>query len=235
MRLTGTWPGAITLRQGWGLARARPWNDELPAASLRLERGSSDFIRAAATDVLELGVEWVGSPPVDRSSGNVWERSGFEPFLTLDLHRRNLDSPVPDPGITVTEAPSADLRHITPLDDESFEGVWRLGSLGLAEALVATPRSALLVHSVDGSPVGFAIVGYGNRAGYLQRIAVGGAHRGAGIGRGLLRASLRWCLQRGASAVLLNTRPGNEAAAGLYASEGFTTHPDALRVLRMRA
>lgn len=233
MRLTGTWPGQVTLRQGWSRASARPWNDDVSAASLRLERGSRDFLRAAATRLLSEGAEWVGSPPLDRSSAVPWERAGFAPFLSLDLHRKALDGPIPSSGIEVAEGSARDLRTLTPVDDESFEGVWRLGTLGLAEALVATPRSTLLLASDSEQLVGFAIVGFGNRAGYLQRIAVASSHRGRGIGRGLLRESLHWCLRRGAGYVLLNTRPGNEAASSLYASEGFAMHPAALRVLRL--
>lgn len=235
MRLTGTWPGPVTLRHGWARASARPWNEEVPAASLRLERGSGEFLLSASAEVLGFGVDWVGSPPVDRFSGDLWERAGFAPFLSLDLHRRDLDIPVPASDLPVHTASATDLRLVTDIDDASFEGVWRLGLLGLSEALDATPRSALLVHSEGRTPVGFAIVGLSNRVGYLQRIAVAATHRGAGLGRGLLRASLHWCLRRGAGHVLLNTRPGNEVAAALYASEGFTTHPDALRVLRMLA
>lgn len=235
MRLTGSWPGQVTLRQGWSRASARPWNDEVDAASLRLERGSSDFLRQAGGHLLELGTEWVGSPPVDRSSSMVWEQAGFAPFLTLDLHRRPLDGPIPASGISVQEGSTRDLGLLTPIDDDSFDGVWRLGPLGLAEAMVATPRSTLLLVHVDHAPVGFAIVGFGNRTGYLQRIAVARSQRGRGLGRGLLRESLHWCLRRGAGHVLLNTRPGNAAATALYASEGFSMHPSALRVLRMCA
>ncbi|NND83796.1 MAG: GNAT family N-acetyltransferase [Acidimicrobiia bacterium] len=235
MRLTGTWPGQVTLRQGWSRASARPWNDDIPAASLRLERGSSDFVRTAGSHLMELGAEWVGSPPLDRSTAVPWERAGFAPFLSLDLHRKALDGPVPASGIDVTEGGARDLRSLTPIDDDSFEGVWRLGTTGLAEAMVATPRSTLLLASDEKGAVGFAIVGFGNRAGYLQRIAVATSHRGRGLGRGLLRESLQWCLRRGAAYVLLNTRPGNEAATSLYASEGFSMHPSALRVLRMEA
>ena len=235
MRLTGTWPGQVTLRQGWSRASARPWNDDVPAASLRLERGSSDFLRVAASRLLEEGPEWVGSPPLDRSSSVPWERAGFSPFLSLDLHRKTLDGPVPQPGIAITEGSARDLRSLTPIDDDSFDGVWRLGPLGLAEAMVATPRSTLLLTADEDQVVGFAIVGFGNRAGYLQRIAVARSHRGRGLGRGLLRASLHWSLRRGAGYVLLNTRPGNEAATSLYASEGFAMHPSALRVLRLEA
>lgn len=232
MRLTGTWPGQVTLRQGWSRASARPWNEDIPAASMRLERGSSEFVRSAATHVLDLGAEWVGSPPVDHSSAGPWERAGFARFLTLDLHRRDLADTIPPSGIEVSVGSARDLRSVAPIDDESFDGVWRLGPLGLAEALVATPRSTLLLTSDGDRIVGFAIVGFGNRAGYLQRIAVAPDHRGLGLGRGLLRESLRWSIGRGAVHMLLNTRQGNDAATALYASEGFSTHPSALHVLR---
>ncbi len=83
-----------------------------------------------------------------------------------------------------------------------------------------------------GRTTGYAIVGAGSIAGYLQRVAVHPDFQGAGLGRSLVRASMRWARRHGAHSILLNTQPDNEVAASLYRSEGFERLLDRLTVLR---
>lgn len=232
MRVTGTWPGLLNIRQGWAKATARPWNDVSPGASLRLERGSADFLASGADHLLELGAEWVGSPPVDTSAASVWKSAGFKPFLRLDLYGRDLTTPFADPTRVVEDGTAADLLAIKEIDRLSFDETWQLGVLGMAEARSATPRSGLLVTREAGSVVGFAIVGIAGTIGYLQRLGVHPQRRGSGHGRSLIRSSLDWCHKRGALQQLLNTQPENEAAAHLYISEDYFVNEGALAVLR---
>ena len=70
---------------------------------------------------------------------------------------------------------------------------------------------------------------------YLQRVAVHPDHQGEGIGRSLVRASLRWGQKHGASSMLLNTQPENTAAARLYMSEGFVRLSYGLDVLKFES
>lgn len=232
MRVTGTWPGLLTLRQGWAKATARPWNDASPGASLRLERGSADFLTSGAEHLLDLGAEWVGSPPVDPSTASVWKSAGFRPFLHLDLYGRDLTIPFGEPTVVVEDGTATDLLAVKEIDRLSFDETWQLGVLGMAEARSATPRSGFLVTRESGSVVGFAIVGIAGTIGYLQRLGVHPHRRGSGHGRSLIRSSLHWCRRRGAHQQLLNTQPENEAAAYLYASEGYFVNESALTVMR---
>lgn len=232
MRVSGTWPGVLILRQNWAKATARPWNDSSPGASLRLERGSSEFLVECADHLIDAGAQWVGSPPIDSSSASVWESAGFQKFLTLDLYGRDLQRPFEAPTRDVALGAAADLPAAIEIDRLAFDLTWQLGSLGIAEARAATPRSAFLVTHEDDIVRGFAIVGLGGTIGYLQRLAVHPSSAGSGHGRSLLRASLEWCHRRGATQQLLNTRPGNEAAGGLYHSEGYSVNQGALSVLR---
>ncbi len=232
MRVSGTWPGIITLRQNWSRATARPWNDSSPGAALRLERGSAEFLTASADHLLGLGSEWVGSPPVDSSSQMVWKSAGFNHFLDLDLYGRDLSHPVAEPPLPVEEGNNGDLGTAVEIDALSFDTTWQLGRLGLAEARAATPRSVFLLTRDDQAIRGFAVVGIAGTVGYLQRLGVHPESRRQGHGRSLLMASLAWCRNRGARQQLLNTRPGNQAAAALYMAEGYSVRPGALAVLR---
>ncbi len=80
--------------------------------------------------------------------------------------------------------------------------------------------------------LGFSIVGVTQSTGYLQRIAVDPRAQGHGVGRSLLRASLRWARRHRARSVLLNTQIDNEGAARLYESERFEPLPQRLVLLR---
>lgn len=228
----GTWPGPITLRQGWAKAVARQWNDVVPDAQMRLVRGSAGFIGAATQHLLDTVALGVTSPPLPELSSTAWRKAGFQNYLDLDLYTLDL---VPQPP-----APSHDVRSDRPelwdaavaIDSAAFKVRWRLGAIGLAEAKDATSRSGFLTLEHDDSLVGFAIVGVSGPVAYLQRVAVLPKHSGQGFGRSLVRASADWGRSRGGRSMMLNTQPENQAAAGLYESEGFRKLPSGLRVLR---
>lgn len=226
--MRGSWPGPVTLRSGWAKAVARPLNDDDPAAALRLERGSSEFVRACADSLLELGVSAVWSSPVNNRGRHLWERAGFVVNRQLLLMERSLARPIAEPTIEVRKG---SVKDAIPIDSEAFEGEWRIGRLGLEDALSATVRSRLMVIERDEID-GFLIVGVTGSAGYLQRVAVRPAAAGSGAGRSLVRASMLWARTAGARQMLLNTQPDNDRAAGLYRSEGFVDLPDRLSVLR---
>lgn len=222
MKTRGTWPGPITLRRGWSLAAARPWNDESPDAHLRLIRGSADFLREAALAIpIQSGS--ILSPPLAVGSTTIWEQAGFQPHLVLDMFQRDLLARQAAPAIPVVAGEEADWEVAAKIDRAAFDPLWRLGFAGLKEALAATPTSTFLtVRSDEGETTGFAIVGAGASTGYLQRVAVDPAHTRRGYGRALVRASLGWARNRGCRTMLLNTQPENEPAGKLYEDEGFT-------------
>lgn len=233
MRVTGAWPGRLVLRQGWAKAEARRWNADIPDASLRLVRGSAEFLTACTRNLFELGVAGVASPPLPDVSSGMWLTAGFEPYLKLDLYSQALVASPPEPAHEVISRRDIAWEDIEAIDGAAFPPLWRLDEDGLRDAMGATPNSALLVTVSEGGPSGFAIVGSGSIAGYLQRVAVHPAFARQGLGRSLVRAANRWARRRGARSMMLNTQPENEAAAALYTSEGFEVMLDRLTVFRI--
>jgi ribosomal protein S18 acetylase RimI-like enzyme len=118
------------------------------------------------------------------------------------------------------------------IDAGAFTPLWRMSADGLREAFEATTRAAVLATTTDDTMTGFAIVGLAGPTAYLQRIAVDPTAQGGGLGRAMVRAAMGWGVQRGATAMLLNTQPDNEASAALYEAEGFHEVTPGLVVLR---
>ena len=233
MRVMGTWPGRLVLRQGWAKAEARPWNADIPDAALRLVRGNADFLTACTDSLFDLGVSGVASPPLPTMSAGLWLSAGFEPHLFLDLYSRGLTGSQPPPSYEVTTRGDDAWEDIEKIDGAAFPPLWRLDRDGLREAMGATPHAGLLLTHENRSLAGFAIVGAGSIAGYLQRVAVHPDFAQRGIGRSLVRAANQWAKRRGARSMMLNTQPENEPAARLYVSEGFEKMLDQLTVFRV--
>ncbi len=109
------------------------------------------------------------------------------------------------------------------------------------ERLVADPSIGFALVAEAAQPkgdqtlVGYALVTYGfdlefaGRDAWLTEVWVLPAHRGAGIGRTLVREATRLAAVRGAKALHLQVRPDNAPAIALYATEGFEPVPRGLR------
>ena len=192
LHLDGTWPGSVTIRRGWSRAQARPWNDDGPATAIRLVRGSSDFLGAASRKLLEVGSTDVYSPALYPASTRVWDDAGFQRFHELAVMERDLDHTLDEPAHSIGLVSSPDWDELAVLDREAFSGFWRMGALGLAEAMIATPRSALFQIEGDAGPIGYAIVGAQFTTSYLQRVAVVPTRRGEGLGTALIQGCLLW-------------------------------------------
>ena len=231
MRVSGSWPERVTLRDHLGKATARPWNGDLPYGYLRLERGRARFLRKASRHVLSYGVDLVASPPLLGSATAPWAEAGYSHFQDLHLYRRSLIGSVPADQPGILEVPP-DYEVLADVDDRSFDPLWRTTPLGLRESYRATLRRAVFVTRGEPTPYGFAIVGCSGVTAYLQRIAVTPSHRGRGWGGRLTLAAIRWAVRHGAATMLLNTPPANRGAAALYRSTGFHRLPDRLVVLR---
>lgn len=224
----GEWPGLVTLRSGWWKAVARPLNDDSPEAVLRAERSTVDFVRRCAEVLLDLDVTGVHSPPLMRGTDRTFREAGFAPHVELLLLERDL-RPDGHRADGVHVATPADREEAVAIDARAFTGDWRVGRLGLEDALTATPDSTMLF--LDGGR-GFSIVGVSTEIGYLQRIAVDPDTQGSGLGRVLLRASMAWARRRGARTMMLNTQLDNERATQMYRSESFTVLPTRLTIHR---
>lgn len=231
LSVRGAWPGSVALRSGWSRVLARPWNDDLPDAAVRIERGSAEFLETCVRWLFEAGAPSAISVPLQTGNRELWDRAGFTEYRRLRLMERALAGKLPDSDHTVRPAQATEWPEVARLDRECFAPDWRIGRLGLTDALAATPRSRLLVVAEE-AMVGFAVVGVSGSTGYLQRIAVDPGRQHEGVGRSLLRQSMRWARRRGARAMLLNTQTDNQRAAQLYLSDGFEILGQQLVVLR---
>lgn len=232
----GNWPGQVTLRSGFAKGVARPWNDSVHDAHLRVDRGSVGFLNSAHVALTEMGAPGVASPPLPVPRMGMWQDAGFTPWLELHMYGRDVMRKPPAPKHPIVEGNADDWKSAIAIDTAAFDELWRLGPLGLSEAREATTHSTFsIVCDVPGHVAGFAIVGIGSRIGYLQRIAVDPELRGRGYGRALVRAAIRWTVEHGGTSLLLNTQPDNDRASHLYLSEGFQRIPNRLSVLRKPA
>lgn len=230
----GVWPGRLTLRKGWARAEARPWNDDEPQASLRLLRGGSSFLEACASRLIQLGATGVISPPLPLSARRAWLQAGFETYIDLALMRKSLDDSGDSPSHLVVEKPDADVDDLLTIDRAAFPDFWRFNRDGLEEAIQATSRSTTLtILGGSGTPIAYAVVGFGSAIAYLQRVAVEPDWQGQGMGRSLLRVAGRKARESGAKVLLLNTQLDNTQAIQLYEDEGFTKLPEPLTLLRV--
>lgn len=224
----GRWPGLVTLRSGWWKAVARPLHDQSEEAAIRAERSSSQFLRRCAETLVELGATGVHSPPLMHGSERMFRGAGFVPHIELALLERDLRTDVP-PLEGVHVSTEDEREEAIAIDDRAFVGDWRVGRLGLADALDATADSTMISLDAGG---GFAIVGLSAEIGYLQRIAVDPDHQGSGRGRILLRGAMAWARNHGALTMLLNTQMDNERATQMYRSESFIVLPTRLTIHR---
>lgn len=228
----GVWPGPLTLRRGWARAEARPWNDAVADAALRLVRGGGGFLDACTKRLFDAGVPSVLSPPLPPSGRRTWEQAGYREFIQLALMRLDLDQPVECPDHLIVEL-EGDRSGLLRIDRAAFPEFWRFDATGLEEALSATGRSVVfIIRDSEGAPAGYAIVGYGHAIAYLQRVAVDPKWQRQGMGRSLVRAAARSARGSGAKAMLLNTQFDNQPAIDLYHSEGFILLPEPLALLR---
>ena len=200
---------------------------------MRLVRGGRAFLTACSHQILECGAQSVLSPPLPAASVRTWETAGYNVFLRLALMRLSLDEQPRPPDHLVVESGNDRIDELLAIDAAAFSSFWRFDRLGLREALEATGRSSVvIIRDSDGSPTGFAIVGFGSAISYLQRVAVHPRWQGRGMGRSLVRVAARKAREVGARVMLLNTQLDNEPAMRLYESEGYVRLPEPLRLLR---
>ena len=186
--------------------------------------------------MLELGTTGVISPPLPLSSQRAWTQAGFKPFIDLALMRKSLDTPAGSPDHLVVERPDTDLNDLLSIDAAAFSSFWRFNRGALEEAIGATSRSTtLIIQGNNGTPIAYAVVGFGSAIAYLQRVAVEPEWQGQGMGRSLVRVVARKAKGSGAKVLLLNTQLDNHSAIGLYEDEGFIKLPEPLSLLHYTA
>jgi ribosomal protein S18 acetylase RimI-like enzyme len=225
-----------TLRFGDSWARLGPWRGGGRIAHLVVAPDAAltgaavrDCVRRARDagydEMLTSAVGPGEEEPFVEASFTVRERLHL---LALD----HFEEPEP-PDRPIARASRRDRPAVLALDDVAFNPFWRLGPLGLRDALDATPvRQFRVARGPErGEMIGYAITGYAAGQGYLQRVAVHPSIRRGGWGRALVADALVWLWRRGATRAFVNTQLDNDAALALYESFGFHVLPAGLAVM----
>ncbi|GAA2027007.1 GNAT family acetyltransferase [Agromyces tropicus] len=133
----------------------------------------------------------------------------------------------PDAGPDV--APAARIRAFEPADTEPVVALWRSAGLVVPwndpyrdiERKLTVQPELFLVAEAAGEVVGTAMVGYDGHRGWVNYLAVGAAHRGGGLGAGLMREAERLLLERGCPKLNLQVRSTNTAVIEWYRRLGY--------------
>ena len=224
-----------TLRFGDSWARIAPWRGGGGAAHLVVGPDvgvSPTVIQRCIERARASGYDSVLTSAVSPTESGVFVDAGFSVREQLHLLALDLDSaPVPS-ALPLQKATRRDRPEVLDLDDVSFDEFWRLGAVGLKDAIAATPVSRFRVgHDADDRVLAYAITGLAGRQGYLQRVAVHPDARGRGWGHALVADALAWLWKHGTDRAYVNTQLENHRAVALYQSFGFAVLPAGLCVL----
>jgi ribosomal protein S18 acetylase RimI-like enzyme len=160
--------------------------------------------------------------------------AGFDVEQHLSLLSIDISPGVPTvpPGLRLRRVRGRQFDEVLAVDREAFGPFWRLGRVGLDDALRATPavRHRMAV-APRGRVAGYAICGRSGQRGFVQRLAVHPEGQRQGTGRRLLIDGLRWMRKHGVARAVVNTQVGNTGALSLYRNVGFREEPVGLSVL----
>jgi [ribosomal protein S18]-alanine N-acetyltransferase len=113
----------------------------------------------------------------------------------------------------------ADLDEVMWIERRSFSAPWEESTF---RGLMRRRSAALFVAESGDEVIGYSVLWFAADEGELGDIAVLPEARGRGIGRLLLRESIKVAVDRGARFLYLEVRDSNAAARGLYEKFGFS-------------
>src|SRR5262245_17480956 len=228
-----------TLRFGRTWARLGPWAADRDIVRLVVSPDADldgPAVDACLARARSLGYRAVVTNALDAREAAPFLARGFSVRERLHLLVASLDDwpPAAPSGesVRIDRVRRREEAAVLDLDAAAFGHDWRLGPVGLRDALDATPqRQFRATRTDDDSITGYAITGLAGATGYLQRIATDPRCRRQGLGRALVLDGFSYLWRRGASRVFVNTQADNVAALTLYESCGFERLPDGLAVL----
>jgi len=180
-----------------------------------------------------LGVRKIRTGALRATSAEKVLAQGFHIIDTLALLSFDLSQPIKPPAST-SRTRALRRRHFSAaesVDLDAFGPKWAQHRDALMDTRRATLHSrSRRIGSKSESVIGFALSGYTNDVGYLQRLAVAPAQQGKGIARALSYDALQWMQQRGCDHALVNTSVRNEGALRLYHRLGFSELSEQLSI-----
>lgn len=183
-----------------------------------------------------LGVRKIRTGALRATSAARVLSQGFHVIDTLALLSRDLSTPIRRPSVTLRTR-RLRRRHIAAaesVDLDAFGPKWAQHRDALRDTGQATLHSrSRRVASDNQRVIGFALSGYTNDVGYLQRLAISPDHQGRGIGSVLAYDALQWMQRRGCDHALVNTSLRNERALGLYERIGFSELAEKLTIAEL--
>lgn len=141
-------------------------------------------------------------------------------------------------GIKISKPSRSEISDVVEVDKRCFDSFWTMNSEGLREAMEATTRARFRVAIYRepqgmGTVIGYAITGFGDRKGYLQRLAVDPEFQGRGIAGKLVEDGFEWLRFWRAREEYVNTQVSNERALQFYLHAGFQLLSERLNILQL--
>jgi len=235
MPTTGTLASMVAdriVRWRGGSARVRPWRGQRDVAYLALMADTPATIEIAtqcSDQLRDRGYRSVVTSALAPADAVGFLDAGYVVRERLDLLSHPMTD-LPEAERRTRRARRSDRAEMLAVDTAAFSEDWPLDSLGLDDAIDATPAARVRL-AVDEETVGYAITGRAGRQGYVQRVAVAPRAQGRGWGWSLVADGLRWLGRHGTTRTLVNTQPDNDSARRLYMDCGFEPMPVGLCVL----
>ncbi|MEC8487064.1 MAG: GNAT family N-acetyltransferase, partial [Actinomycetota bacterium] len=160
-----------------------------------------------------MGVRKIRTGALRATSAEQVISHGFHVIDELALLKFDFAAPLPQirPEVGLRHLRRRHLRKAEAVDLDAFGPKWGQHREALRETQRATLHSRSRRCGDDQAAViGFALSGYTNNVGYLQRLAVARRHQGYGIGFSLSCDALHWMHQRGCDHALVNTSLQND-------------------------